>query len=69
VNGWQIFWLSFSAVGLGVEAVALARSTRNDTASEFVWYLRGKSLNTWRAFIVLAVMAWLTGHFAFGWWT
>lgn len=67
-NGWRVFWLVFAAIGLTAEGIALWRKAKDDTASETVWWLRGP-ITGWRAFGVLAIMVWLTFHFAFGWWS
>ncbi len=72
---FDVFWSALVVLGLSVEAVALARPERGDTASEHVWrWLRVRDSRPTLPFVILRVLVaiacvWLSGHFAMGWWS
>jgi len=75
---WAIGWIVLGALALIAEIIALIRKQPNDTLSEQVWaWLRVdpgtttmvNALQSWRSFVVGALLLWLMGHFLFGWWT
>ena len=67
---FTIAWLSWLAVFLVVEGIALCNKAEGDTLSEHVWAwfsIKDKG-NKWRLrrFILLAFLAWLAVHFLTG---
>ena len=58
---FSIAWIAIIAAGLALEAVALLRKGKGDTASEHVWALLRKSVVLW--FLGLGLFAWLAVHF------
>lgn len=58
---FSIGWIVIVAAGLVLEAVALLRKGRGDTASEHVWWLLRKAPVVW--FLGLGFFAWLAVHF------
>lgn len=75
MSWFDVFWVSVLLAGGTVELVALKRPAPGDTLSEHMWkWLRVADPRPTLPFIVLraltaAVMVWLAGHFAMGWWT
>ena len=58
---FTLAWIAVVGAGLALEAVALLRKGRGDTASEHVWALLRKSVVLW--FLGLGLFAWLALHF------
>lgn len=75
MNWFTVIWLTLGTIGGITEIVALARKERHDTLSEHVWAWwhvydrRPTPLVVVGRVVLLTIMVWLTGHFAFGWWT
>lgn len=54
-------WIAVVGAGLALEAVALLRKAKGDTASEHVWAVLRRSVVFW--FLGLGLFAWLAVHF------
>jgi len=74
-NRWTVAWIIWIATFFVLEGAALANKREDDTLSEQGWNafnIRGLKADrrTWVGRILFLVFGtWLTGHFAFGWWT
>ena len=72
---WTAVWAGWIAGFIVLETVALRDKRPQDTLSEFFWRTfrvrdRRPTALTWAGrLFLLAFGIWLTGHFAFGWWT
>ncbi len=56
MNFWTWLWIAYGLGGLALEAVALLRPARSDTASENIWKLLRVQPIIW--FIGLALACW-----------
>ena len=74
---WHWAWAIFALVGVSMETVALVRTQRGDTASEWVWaWLKvtpghtplSAALVRFPTYVVGALLVWLLFHFTLGWW-
>lgn len=75
MSGYTVIWVALAVVGGVTELVALFSKQPGSTLSEHVWRVarvgdKRPTVLVWliRAMIA-AVMIWLAGHFAMGWWT
>lgn len=74
MTGWQWYWLLWLVVGFAVpETIALIQKPEN-TLSYTVWdwfgVKAGVPISHWTLlhFLLLLLLIWLIGHFAFGIW-
>lgn len=70
---WTAAWIAWGLMFCAVEGVALANKTEGDTLSEHVWRwfgVTGKNGGgwTWKRYVLLAFLVWLTGHLAWALW-
>lgn len=62
MNIWfTIGWIVIVVAGLALEAVALMRPQKGDTASEHVWWLLRRSPVIW--FLTAGLLVWVLIHF------
>jgi len=68
VSAWGIFWITWWAVGILGEVVALINKTPGDTLSEQVWHLRENmsgNVFSLSLFLLGGLALWAIYHFAF----
>lgn len=61
MSWFSIGWIVLVVAGLALEAAALIRKQKGDTASEHIWWLLRKSVVFW--FLGLGLFIWLLVHF------
>ncbi|MGH3505284.1 MAG: hypothetical protein ACRDQA_30985 [Nocardioidaceae bacterium] len=74
---WDLLWIAWAAMFVGIEIPAAVNSTHGDTLSEHVWAWITHPHQGWHATVatwlgragVAALLCWLLGHFIAGWWT
>lgn len=66
---WKLWtYLLAPLIFVAAELTAVASRRRGDTASERVWALPRVARYSVGA-VALGLGVWLSGHFAFGWWS